>query len=149
MPFIHLKVFGAALAPHQVAQLQSGLTDLMAAVLRKKKALTVVEVEWARHSAVFCGGQSPAAGWTAQLTAFITQGTNTVEEKAEFQTQAYARLCEVLGKPSTPLYLVVQEVPATDWGYGGVTQAARAAKPDRLRGETMAGAQQPAAAAGA
>jgi 4-oxalocrotonate tautomerase len=149
MPFIHLKVFGAALAPHQVNQVQSGLTDLLAVVLRKKRALTVVEIEWARDSAVFCGGHSPGAGWAAQLTAFITQGTNTVEEKAEFQTQVYARLCEVLGAPSTPLYLIVQEVPATDWGYGGVTQAARAARPDPERGETMAGAQQPAAAASA
>ena len=142
MPFVHLKVFGAVLAPPHVAQVQSGLTDLMASVLRKKKALTVVQVEVARDSEVFCGGELPPAGWTGQLTAFVTLGTNTTEQKATFQTQAYALLCKELGEPSTPLYIIVQDVPADDWGYGGVTQAARAARaaiPAPVRKEATAG----------
>jgi 4-oxalocrotonate tautomerase len=140
MPFLHLKIFGAAPAPAPIAQVQSGLTDLMASVLRKKKALTVVQVEVARDSAVFCGGELPPAGWTGQLTAFVTLGTNTTEEKATFQTQAYALLCKALGEPSTPLYVIVQDVPAADWGYGGVTQAARAAMPALARKEAFADA---------
>jgi 4-oxalocrotonate tautomerase len=142
MPFVHLKVFGADLAPHQVVKVQSSLTELMAIVLRKKRALTVVQVELARESDVFCGGERPPAGWTGQLTAFVTLGTNSTDEKARFQEQAYAMLCKELGDPSTPLYIIVKDVPATDWGYGGVTQAARAAKPALVEGEGMAGVPQ-------
>ncbi len=141
MPFIHLKVFGAALAPQQVSRVQSGLTDLMASVLRKKKPLTVVQVDMARDSQVFCAGERAPGCWTGQLTAFITLGTNTAEEKAAFQTQAYALLREELGEPSTPVYVIVQEVPATDWGYDGVTQAARAAMPAGGRADAMTGAR--------
>ena len=139
MPFVHLKAFGADLAPDQVAKIQSSLTGLMASVLRKKRALTVVQVELARNSHVFCGAEQPPSGWTGQLTAFVTLGTNTTDEKARFQAQAHAMLCEELGDPSTPLYIIVQDVPATDWGYDGMTQAARAEKPVLADGEAMTG----------
>jgi 4-oxalocrotonate tautomerase len=129
MPFVHLKVFGAAPATQDVMRVQGGLTELMASVLRKKKTLTVVQVEIVRDSDVFCGGEFKRAGWTGQLIAFITRDTNTAEEKAAFQAQAYALLREQFGAPSTPLYTVVQEVPASDWGYDGLSQAARAAIP--------------------
>jgi 4-oxalocrotonate tautomerase len=127
MPFVSLKVFIARLSPPQVTVLQSGLTDLMASTLHKNMALTVVQVEHCRDSQLFCGGLAASKQWTGQLTAWITQHTNTADQKAAFQRQAHALLSEVLGEPSTPLYIVVQEVPATDWGYGGLTQAARAA----------------------
>lgn len=139
MPFVHLKVFGAALAPQQARRVQAGLTDLMSSALRKNKALTVVQLESARGSEVFCGGEAPPAGWAGQLTAWVTQGTNTAQEKAAFQKQANALLRREFGEPTTPLYIIVQEVPATDWGYGGVTQAARAAAPAKAQAGAVAG----------
>lgn len=142
MPFVHLKVFGTTLAPQQLGRIQCALTGLMASVLHKKKALTVVQVEVLRDSDLFCGGERPPARWSAQLTAYVTQGTNTAEQKASFQAQAHALLCDELGEPSTPVYIIVQQVPAADWGYGGVTQAARAAGPavdpqHRVSGEPL------------
>ena len=80
----------------------------------------------------------PAARWyvggdevqrpTAWLEISITQGTNTAEEKSAFVAQAYAELAAQLGgrgglEPAS--YVIVRELPATDWGYGGATQAAR------------------------
>jgi 4-oxalocrotonate tautomerase len=80
----------------------------------------------------------PAARWliggsdvqrpTALVEIQITAGTNTVAEKAAFVALAHAELQQQLGAGG-PLeaatYVVVQELPATDWGYGGQTQAAR------------------------
>lgn len=126
MPFVNLKLFGAIPTEAQVATLQEGLARLMARPLRKKSELTVVAVDATPgHASV--GGVGLARGaWTGQLTAFVTAGTNTEEEKAGFQRLAHALLSDHFGEPSAPLYVVVQEVPSTDWGYGGTTQAARA-----------------------
>lgn len=80
----------------------------------------------------------PAARWyvdadevqrpSAFLEISITAGTNTAEEKALFMERAFAELQRQLGSGG-PLeeasYVVVRELPATDWGYGGQTQQAR------------------------
>lgn len=127
MPFVHLQILGAQPASAATEALQRGLTDLMAGTLRKKRELTVVAVEHAASARVFCGARELSTGRrTAQLTAFVTAGTNTAAEKAAFQARAHALLVAELGEPATPLYIVVQEVPAGDWGYGGLSQAARA-----------------------
>jgi len=80
----------------------------------------------------------PAARWyvggvdvqrpTAFLEISVTQGTNTAPQKAAFIAAAFAELQEQLGA-GAPLaeasYVIVRELPATDWGYNGQTQAAR------------------------
>ncbi len=73
------------------------------------------------------GGAVPAQP-TALLEISITAGTNTAEEKAAFIDAAFAELQRQLGggKPlAAASYVIVRELPATDWGYGGLTQAAR------------------------
>ena len=126
MPFVHLTLFNADATDDDVAALQQGLTDLMANPMRKKRDLTVVSVE-ASGARVARGGTELGMGrWGGQLTAFVTAGTNTEEEKAIFQRQAHALLVRRFGEPAAPVYVIVQEVPGTDWGYGGLSQAARA-----------------------
>ena len=98
----------------------------------------------------------PAARWlvggsdvqrpTALLEVQITAGTNTVAEKAAFVALAHAELQRQLraGRPlAAATHVVVPELPATDWGYGGQTQAARrqaalAAAPNRTPGRSVA-----------
>ena len=80
----------------------------------------------------------PAARWhvggrdvlrpTAFLEISITAGTNTEAEKAAFIAAAFAELERQLGdgKPlENASYVIVRELPASDWGYGGQTQAQR------------------------
>ncbi|MDR6156255.1 phenylpyruvate tautomerase PptA (4-oxalocrotonate tautomerase family) [Acidovorax delafieldii] len=65
---------------------------------------------------------------TALLEISITQGTNTQEEKAAFIQAAFAELQRQLagdGTLAAASYVVVRELPASDWGYGGRTQQAR------------------------
>lgn len=126
MPFVNLGLFGVRATDDQIAALQKGLAELMAGPLRKKPELTVVAVN-ASPGLASLGGSALAQGaWTGQLTAMVTAGTNTEEEKAVFQRQAHELLAATFGEPSAPLYVVVLEIPGTDWGYGGRSQAARA-----------------------
>ena len=125
MPFVTLKVAGPALAPGLVAELQRSITALMAEVLGKRADLTafLIEPSVPGHWAV-AGSAVEAA---AHLEAKVTQGTNTAEEKARFVAEAHALLVRLLPGP-LPLatYVVVHEVAAEAWGYGGLTQAQRA-----------------------
>lgn len=123
MPYVRITV-AAALESGQVARLQRGTTELMARLLGKREDLTVVSVAQEDKGNWSVGG-SPAEGTMVQLQAFITDGTNTVEEKEAFIAAAYALLTQVVGASIGPLYVIVSEVPAANWGYDGLSQLAR------------------------
>lgn len=126
MPFVSAKVGGVALDVTVVGALQRGFTDLMAEVLGKRADLTAVLIEAAEAGRWSVGGT--AVGVAAHVEATITLGTNNAAEKARFVAQAQALLVRVLPGPLPPAtYVVVREVPGESWGYGGLTQAHRAA----------------------
>ncbi|MGC1172288.1 4-oxalocrotonate tautomerase [Polaromonas sp.] len=128
MPTLNLKV-APLQNPGRYQQLAQELTLLTGRLLGKRREVTAVMIE-----------DLPAARWhvdgkdvqrpTALLEISITAGTNTAEEKAAFIKAAFAELERQLGCGG-PLeeasYVVVRELPATDWGYGGQTQKARQA----------------------
>lgn len=126
MPFVSVKVGGVALDSGTVGALQRGLTDLMAEGLGKRADLTAVLVEATAAGAwsVGAGAVSPAA----HVEAAITLGTNTPAQKARFVAQAHALLARVLPGPlPVATYVILREEPGESWGYGGLTQAERAA----------------------
>jgi 4-oxalocrotonate tautomerase len=126
MPILNLKVAPLQNPQHYAALAQS-LTTLTEVTLRKRPAVTAVVID-DLPAARWHVGAEPVSEPTAYLEINITQGTNTPDEKAEFITQAYALLCEQLhaGRPlHLASYVIVREVPAGDWGFDGVTQAAR------------------------
>ena len=126
MPTLQLRI-APLQNPDKYTALAQALTALTARVLHKRPEVTAVLID-----------DLPAARWhigakaTTQATALlqidITAGTNTVADKAAFIEQAYAELQRQLGA-GQPLaaasYVIVRELPATDWGYGGQTQAFR------------------------
>jgi len=115
--------------PDRYAVLAQALTDLTVAVLRKRREVTAVVVDDVPAARWYIGGQTVRQP-TAWLQIDITVGTNTAEEKAQFVAQAWALLQQHLS-PDAALaeasYVTVRELPATDWGYGGKTQAQRQA----------------------
>jgi 4-oxalocrotonate tautomerase len=126
MPILNLKV-APLQNPERYAALAKSLTTLTEVVLKKRPAVTAVVIE-DLPAARWHVGAAPVNEPTAYLEINITQGTNTAEQKAEFITQAYAVLSEQLnaGKPlNLASYVIVREVPAGDWGFDGITQAAR------------------------
>lgn len=123
MPTLQLK-----LSPPQPAErlqvLARRLTDLTANVLGKRREVTAVVIEELWPGRWFIGGRNPGQA-TALLEIRVTEGTNTAEEKEAFVRAAYEELWQQLGPLAEASYVVVQEVQATDWGYGGKTQAER------------------------
>jgi 4-oxalocrotonate tautomerase len=125
MPFIHVKVAGPQLEPAQITALQQGVTRLMAEVLHKNAALTAVLVEQVALAGWSVGAEPVAQA--AQIDAIISAGTNTPEQKARFIAEAYGLLRRVLGPDLSDVsYVVLHDVPKDSWGFGGLTQAARA-----------------------
>lgn len=123
MPYVRISV-AAHTNAGQVARLQRGATELMARLLGKNPELTVVSVS-REEPACWSAGGEPIEGNLAQLEAIITEGSNTFEEKAAFLAAAHTLLVQVIGELAGPLYIVVNEVPARDWGYDGLSQMAR------------------------
>ncbi len=126
MPTLQLKV-SPPLNPALYQELARELTAITADILAKRPEVTAVMIE-----------ELPAALWhvgaravqrpTAWLEISITAGTNTPAQKAAFIEAAFAALRRLLGEgqPLEPAsYVIVRELPATDWGYGGQTQQAR------------------------
>lgn len=127
MPFIAIKTSGKALGPADIQTLHQETTALMARIMGKKAEVTAVLVEDAPASHWSVGGQAlvGSGGVTAHADIKITQGTNTAEQKAAMIAATRDMLRRVLPELSEVAYVVIDEIPATDWGYGGLTQAER------------------------
>jgi 4-oxalocrotonate tautomerase len=127
MPVLHLQL--SPPAPQAHAALARELTALTARLLHKRPEVTAVLVEDVPAGGWFIGGDVPAQP-TASLCITVTAGTNTEGEKAAFVAAAFAALQARLAPGGTlapASYVRVQELPAGDWGYGGVTQQQRRA----------------------
>ena len=113
--------------PDRHQSLARALTDLTVRLLGKRREVTAVVIDDLPAARWYIGG-APVEQPTALLEISITQGTNTEEEKAAFIQAAFAELQHQLagaGALATASYVVVRELPASDWGYGGRTQQAR------------------------
>jgi len=134
MPFMHLRLS----RPHgaepalDTAALADRITALVGRHLGKKPALTALQIETVEAAQWFIGARSLAdqglASFQAQIQ--VTEGTNTKSDKAAFVSAVYALLADVLGPLHHVSYVVVQEVAADAWGYGGHTQERRWIAPD-------------------
>jgi 4-oxalocrotonate tautomerase len=130
MPFVRIALAGTDPTPAQVADLQRRATALMAEALDKRADLTVVTVQREAAANWSVGGAAlPDGAPLAQLEALVTADTNSAAQKAAFIRAAHDMLATVLGPLASPVYVVVRELPAGDWGYDGATQAARRAAP--------------------
>jgi 4-oxalocrotonate tautomerase len=128
MPTLQLKV-SPLQNPTRYRALAQALTRLTAEHLHKRAEVTAVMIDDLPAARWYVGGTDMHTP-TAFLEISITQGTNTAQQKEAFIAAAFAELQEQLGA-GAPLaeasYVIVRELPAGDWGYGGQTQAARQA----------------------
>jgi 4-oxalocrotonate tautomerase len=111
--------------PDRELDLARALTDLVASDLAKRHELTSVRIEATPAQIWTIGGERQQT--TAHLEVFVTAGTNTVEQKRRFQENAMALLRAEWPDLPAVTYVVVHELPASDWGYDGLSQADRAA----------------------
>ena len=126
MPTLNLKV-APLLNPPQYRALAVALTHLAVQHLGKREAVTAVVIDDLPAARWYVGGRDVERA-TALLEISITAGTNTALQKQAFIAAAYAELQKQLGN-GQPLeeasYVIVREVAGTDWGYAGISQAAR------------------------
>ncbi|MBS7808698.1 tautomerase family protein [Variovorax sp. PCZ-1] len=123
MPTLHLRLAPLLNPPHYTALAQQ-LTALTARVLHKRPEVTAVMID-DMPAARFCVGGAASDQPVACLEIDITAGTNTMQEKQQFVHEAHALLRRLLGDLHEASYVIVRELPATDWGYAGLTQAQR------------------------
>lgn len=127
MPTLILKT-SVALTDAAAADIAKALTRLTNELLHKRPEVTAVVIEASPR--LWTIGGVPSARPTAFLEISVTQGTNTAEEKTAFIAATYAELGRRLAGRDDGLalasYVIVRELPAAHWGYGGETQAARA-----------------------
>lgn len=125
MPFIRITL-GQSVALARQQTLARRATELIAAILHKRAEVTAVQVVIAGADAWCIAGDAIAPTLTpSHAELFITEGTNTPGEKAEMIEALHRLLEEVCGALPEASYIVIHEVPAGNWGYGGRTQLAR------------------------
>lgn len=125
MPYI-----AVTLASHQpftdtqTQYLVQGITDVMEHTLRKKRHLVAVSVKLVDPSQWFIATK-PLSESSVFMQVFLTAATNTDTEKAQALAELYALVDNLLGNLDETSYIVINAIPATDWGYAGKTQASR------------------------
>lgn len=130
MPTLLLKI-APLQNPERYQALAAALTAITADTLGKRPEVTAVVIDDLPLARWAVGGRT-VQGVTALLEISVTAGTNTEAQKARFIGAAFNELRRQLapdGALEEASYVIVRELPASDWGYGGQTQAARRASP--------------------
>jgi 4-oxalocrotonate tautomerase len=126
MPIINIAVTGKP-DPALSARLAAEVTELTRTHLRKDPTITAVAVTYIDPQHWFAGGQSLTAQGknTFWLDIKVVDGTNTKTELAAYQQHIFAAMSAILGPVHSESYILVHEVPAAAYGYGGKTQEFR------------------------
>jgi 4-oxalocrotonate tautomerase len=129
MPYLNLKLC-APPSPEISTQIAAALTDLTAEVLKKKRELTAVVVEYVAPAQWYIGGASLASQplCSFYLDIKVTEGTNTKDEKALYVARVFEAIEKIVGAVAPASYIVIHEVHADAWGYQGQTQEFRYVK---------------------
>jgi 4-oxalocrotonate tautomerase len=126
MPILTLKLSAHANLKNPNALAQN-LTVLSTQLLHKRSDVTSVVFQRVHAQDWWVNGDAHDEV-LMQLDIRVTQGTNTELEKATFIAEAFALLPKHLADGQqihATSYISVQELAATDWGYGGYTQQQR------------------------
>lgn len=126
MPILNVQLSGAPDAA-LAAKVAATLSDLTARILRKDPRLTAVAVSFVPSAQWFVGGEPLAAGDRSSfsLDIQVVDGTNTKDEKAAYLKAVFAAMGDLLPGLDAESYILVREVKADAYGYGGRTQESR------------------------
>ena len=126
MPLIKLTIT-KEISEDEKKDLARLLTEITVEILNKKINLTVTNIETKSADDWFIGGKSLPTEHPciASLSIKVTQGTNSDEEKYKWIKSAWDILAVKLGNLTEPSYIVIEELPSTNWGYNGLTQKQR------------------------
>ncbi len=126
MPIINVAVTGEA-DPALSARIAEEVCELTKTHLRKDPTVTAVAVSYVDPRHWFTGGQSLASQGanTFWLDIKVVDGTNTKPELAKYLEAVFAAMGRILGNVHPESYILVHEVPAAAYGFGGKSQEFR------------------------
>jgi 4-oxalocrotonate tautomerase len=126
MPIITVSLTGKP-DPALSQRIAQQVTELTKSHLKKDPTITAVAINYVDPVHWFAGGLSLAAqdANTFWLDIKVVDGTNTKPELANYLEDVFAALSATLGKMHTESYILVHEVPAAAYGFGGKTQEFR------------------------
>ncbi|UIJ93743.1 tautomerase family protein [Sinorhizobium meliloti] len=126
MPIINISVTGQP-EPELSAKVAAKVSDLTQSHLRKDPSVTAVVVSYVDPRHWFAGGKSLASQQASSfwLDIKVVDGTNTKQELGAYIEAIFAAFEDILGKVHPESYVLVHEVPAAAYGYGGKTQEFR------------------------
>jgi 4-oxalocrotonate tautomerase len=126
MPILNVKV-SAAKSPELTRRIADLLLELTARILKKERRLTAIAIDFVDHDSWVVGGSllSEQGKNSFYFDIKITDETNTKAEKAQYIREAFDGFARILGNLHDESYIYVQDVRATSYGYGGLTQEYR------------------------
>ncbi|OMH25825.1 tautomerase family protein [Motiliproteus sp. MSK22-1] len=127
MPFIEVRIAKNHIEDEIVRQVSTGIAEIMKDVLNKNYDLVAVTVTAVNPSQWLIANRSldQSAQTSAFVCARITAGTNTEQQKSQALEDIHDLLQRTLGPLSEASYVVLKELPASDWGYSGKSQLSR------------------------
>lgn len=126
MPILHVKV-SAPKSAELTQTIAQTLLELTTRILRKKRELTAITIDYHDPADWIVGGQSLAS---LGLHSFyfdikVVDETNTKAEKAQYLQEGFSAFAQILGRLHEESYIHIQDVRATAYGFGGLTQEYR------------------------
>jgi 4-oxalocrotonate tautomerase len=108
-------------------RLAEQVTEITRTHLKKDPSITAVAVHYVDPEHWFAGGKSLAEQGLATfwLDIKVVDGTNTKVEMANYLEDVFATVSGTLGPTHGESYILVHEVPAAAYGFGGKTQEFR------------------------
>lgn len=123
MPILNIKI-NAPPAPNMTQRTAMLLTELTHTILKKRREVTVVQVEFIPSEQWFVAGEM-LIGVSYSLDIKVTSGTNTKDEMQRYQQAVFEGMEAIVGTIAAASYTVIHEVRADSWGFGGSTQEFR------------------------
>ncbi len=126
MPILNVKVSAKKSAAMSKA-IADILLELTSRILHKKPEVTSIAIDYIDPDDWIVAGRSLSEQGKSSVyfDIKITDETNTKAEKAQYISEAFAAFSQLLGNLHEESYIYVEDVRATAYGYGGLTQEYR------------------------
>ena len=126
MPILNVKI-----SANKSKELTKSVTDILleltTRILHKKAEVTSIAIDYVDPDDWIVAGRSLTEQGKSSIyfDIKITDETNSKAEKAQYIREAFEAFSRLLGNLHETSYIYVQDVRATAYGYGGLTQENR------------------------